>query len=58
MPMINLFVLFADCRVWGEWSVTDSAGGTVATDRDEFGRLRFKTERGKAYRLELQKDVL
>ena len=42
----------ADCRVWGEWSVTDSAGGKVATDHDEFGRLRFKTEQGKVYRLE------
>ena len=42
----------ADCHVWGEWSVWDAAGAAVTTDRDEYGRLRFKTEQGKTYRLE------
>ena len=41
----------ADCRVWGEWSVSDSTGAAVPTDRDEFGRLRFKTECGGRYEL-------
>ena len=40
-----------DCLVWGDWKVTDSTGETVATDRDEFGRLRFKTVKGSVYAL-------
>ena len=40
-----------DCLVHGDWTVTDADGKAVATDRDEFGRLRFKTQAGKAYSL-------
>lgn len=41
----------APCVLSGEWTVTDNAGKPVATDRDPFGRLRFKTEKGQSYRL-------
>jgi len=41
-----------DCLVWGDWKVTDTAGNAVATDRDAFGRLRFRTTPGAAYGLE------
>jgi len=40
-----------DCLVWGDWKVTDAAGRVVATDHDEFGRLRFKTMAGQRYAL-------
>ena len=40
-----------DCLVHGDWTVTDADGKAVATDRDEYGRLRFKTQAGKAYSL-------
>ena len=40
-----------DCLVHGDWQVVDAAGGTVATDRDRFGRLRFKTVKGGVYAL-------
>ena len=40
-----------DCLVHGDWTVTDADGKAVATDRDEFGRLRFKTQAGKVYSL-------
>jgi len=43
----------ADCLVHGEWTVTDVASGApVATDRDAFGRLRFRTAPNREYRLE------
>ena len=41
----------ADCLVHGDWKVTDAAGKLVATDRDKFGRLRFKTVAGGVYSL-------
>ena len=41
----------ADCLVHGDWSVVDASGNEVATDRDEFGRMRFKTVAGGRYRL-------
>ena len=41
----------ADCLVVGDWSVTDADGKSVPTDRDEFGRLRFKTAAGGTYSL-------
>jgi hypothetical protein len=40
-----------DCLVHGDWLVTDAAGNNVPTDRDEFGRLRFKTVTGGRYAL-------
>ena len=40
-----------DCLVHGDWTVTDADGKAVATDRDEYGRLRFRTQAGKAYSL-------
>ena len=40
-----------DCVIHGEWRVLDSAGKAVNTDRDEFGRLRFKTVPGGKYAL-------
>ena len=41
----------ADCLVWGDWSVLDAQGAPVATDHDEFGRLRFRTVPDGRYRL-------
>lgn len=41
-----------DCLVHGAWTVTDAEGRRVATDRDEFGRLRFKTSVGGRYVLD------
>ena len=41
----------ADCLMHGDWAVADAAGNAVATDRDAFGRLRFKTVAGGTYRL-------
>lgn len=40
------------CLVHGDWRVTDAQGSTVATDRDRFGRLRFKTVADGCYTLE------
>ena len=40
-----------DCRVHGNWLVTDASGAAVRTDRDEFGRLRFGTVAGETYTL-------
>ena len=40
-----------DCLVWDDWTVTDADGKAVATDRDEYGRLRFRTTVGDVYRL-------
>lgn len=40
-----------DCVIHGEWRVLDSTGKAVNTDRDEFGRLRFKTVIGGKYTL-------
>ena len=40
-----------DCLVWGDWNVVDASGKSVETDRDRFGRLRFKTVLGGKYRL-------
>ena len=36
----------------GEWRVMDAAGKPVPTDRDRFGRLRFKTAVNAVYALE------
>ena len=41
-----------DCLMHGDWTVTDADGKAVATDRDAFGRLRFKTVVGGQYRLQ------
>lgn len=41
----------ADCLVHGTWKVTDASGREVMTDRDQFGRLRFKTKAGAVYSL-------
>ena len=41
-----------DCLIHGDWTVTDANGKSVATDRDAFGRLRFKTVVGGQYRLQ------
>lgn len=38
-----------DCLVHGDWKVLDAAKREVATDRDEYGRLRFKTVAGATY---------
>jgi hypothetical protein len=40
-----------DCLVHGNWTVTSANGEKVKTDRDEFGRLRFKTTAGIVYKL-------
>ncbi|MDE3275348.1 MAG: hypothetical protein PUJ80_04930 [Verrucomicrobiota bacterium] len=40
-----------DCLVHGDWKVYDDAGDPVPADRDEFGRLRFKTTAGAMYSL-------
>ena len=39
------------CLVHGDWKVTNADGTPVSTDRDEFGRLRFKTVAGAIYSL-------
>jgi hypothetical protein len=41
----------ADCLVHGDWQVRDFAGNVVNADRDEFGRLRFRTVPGGEYSL-------
>jgi hypothetical protein len=41
----------ADCLVHGDWQVRDFAGNIVNADRDEFGRLRFRTVPGGVYSL-------
>ena len=41
----------ADCLVHGDWKVKDANGVAVPTDRDDFGRLRFKTTVGGQYEL-------
>ena len=40
-----------DCLVHGDWQVADVSGNVVETDKDKFGRLRFKTIAGGTYRL-------
>ncbi len=40
-----------DCVVHGEWKVSGADGKAVPTDRDAFGRLRFKTVAGGVYSL-------
>ena len=40
-----------DCPVHGEWKVTAADGTPVATVRDAFGRLSFRTVAGGAYEL-------
>ena len=40
-----------DCLVHGDWKVYDDAGNPVPADRDEFGRLRFKTTAEAMYSL-------
>lgn len=39
------------CVLTGRWIVKDAAGNAVATEKDEFGRQRFKTTAGGTYRL-------
>ena len=56
LPVKIVSLKGADCLVHGEWTVTDVASGaSVATDRDVFGRLRFRTTPNREYRLEAQK---
>lgn len=43
-----------DCLIHGDWLVTDRDGRSVSTDRDEFGRLRFKTVSGGHYLLSIK----
>ena len=45
----------ADCLVHGDWAVFDSTGRPVSTDRDAYGRLRFKTVAGGTYELRAAK---
>ena len=40
-----------DCLMHGDWLVYDKEGKDVPTDRDPFGRLRFKTVAGGRYSL-------
>ena len=40
-----------DCLVHGDWKVLDAAKREIATDRDEYGRLRFRTKTGASYAL-------
>ena len=40
-----------DCIMHGQWNVLDADGKEIATDTDEFGRLRFKTVAGGKYKL-------
>lgn len=37
------------CLFWGEWTVTDDAGGKIAVSADEFGRRCFATKAGMTY---------
>lgn len=53
LPVKVVSLKGADCLVHGEWTVTDVASGApVATDRDAFGRLHFRTTPNREYRLE------
>ena len=51
LPVKVKSLMGADCLVHGNWQVRDSEGNIVSTDRDEFGRLRFRTVSNGEYSL-------
>jgi hypothetical protein len=50
-PVKIVSIKGADCRIHGNWVVTDEVGNPVKTNKDEFGRHYFNTNSGATYHL-------